>query len=223
MAGGQEWNSMNTDTVEVVPVIGDLERAQIVAHLSALTARHESLLDAWSNAPFGADRLRLSDKTTEAQREFERFEVLTESEQWAELNPVESRDSAEVARLNSENATLRLMVGTLNNQQIEAGDPRLSDFWEKAHRFANNAGYCEVFDRITEELGGPRRKKTYKVTHSATVSITIEYETEQTVTDPDDLRSDFETDAFDTELLRAVRAGNFSIEEDSIEGYTEKD
>jgi hypothetical protein len=225
ISDGQEWRIMEnaTDAVEVVPVIGELERAQIVAHLRTLTARAESLGQSWVNAPWGETRLTLAQQTTEAQREFDRFELLTESEQWAELNPVESRDSAEIARLNSENATLRLMVGTLQNEQVKADDPRLSDFWELAHRFANNAGYCEVFDRIADELGGPRRQKTYTVRHSATVSMTVEFETEQTVSDPDDLETDFDSDAFDTALRDAVRAGNFSIEEDTIEGYSEKD
>lgn len=43
--------------------------------------------------------------------------------------------------------------------QITGDDLQLAEFWEKAHRYADNAGQCEVFDRIAEELGGPRRPK----------------------------------------------------------------
>ena len=82
---------------------------------------------------------------------------------------------AELAQFKQLNATQSARIATLRNEQISADDERLTDFWERAHSVADDHGYCEVFDTIVTELGGPQREVelSVEVTMTFTVPITI--------------------------------------------------
>ena len=57
---------------------------------------------------------------------------------------------------------------------IENGDdPRMIGFWEKARRFAENAGFCEEYDRIAEALGGPARHIEWTGVQQMQVTIDV--------------------------------------------------
>lgn len=57
--------------------------------------------------------------------------------------------------------------------QIRGDDPRLSDFWEEAHRVADKAGHCQIFDELCEALGGPRRTVPGVATVSVRLTVSI--------------------------------------------------
>lgn len=81
----------------------------------------------------------------------------------------EERTLAEVAQLRTE-------VNRLRNEQITEGDdPRLEQFWEKAMDAANDANFCNEYDRIAEMMGGPTRSVTYDVDLTVTLrsSVTV--------------------------------------------------
>jgi hypothetical protein len=62
-------------------------------------------------------------------------------------------------------------------RQISADDYRLTDFWEEAHRVADEAGHCEVYDQLVERLGGPTR------TIEVVVEVTYRVHTEMSRTE----------------------------------------
>lgn len=66
--------------------------------------------------------------------------------------------------LSREVATLREEAERLRTAQIKGSDPRLREFWEEAQEAATRADYCEVFDRLADELGGPTRYVEVEVT-----------------------------------------------------------
>ena len=79
----------------------------------------------------------------------------------------------EVERLRTWAADLQSRVHNLQSAQVTADDSRLSEFWELAHQAADNAGHCEIFDRLCDELGGPTRSIDVDVTVSYTFSTTM--------------------------------------------------
>lgn len=85
--------------------------------------------------------------------------------------PVTEVPTREV-ELEREVTRLQEQVSRLQTEQIRGSDPRLTDFWEQAQSIADDAEYCEVFDNLAEELGGPRRKRSF--TFNVTLSVEIE-------------------------------------------------
>ena len=64
-------------------------------------------------------------------------------------------------------------VEALQTRQITDGaDPRLTRFWELAGSIADQADFCDQYDRIAEEMNGPRRKRQYEVRTQIQVTVT---------------------------------------------------
>ena len=84
-----------------------------------------------------------------------------------------------VAKMTDQQETISNLWGridTLNSEQIEGSDHRLSNFWAKAQELATEANHCDVFDQMAEALGGPRRLKGYTITLAISGYINIDVE-----------------------------------------------
>lgn len=62
---------------------------------------------------------------------------------------------------------------TANGQIIDGSDPRLEMFWERAGRIADNADFCEEYDRMADAMNGPRRLREFEVTAQIEVTINV--------------------------------------------------
>lgn len=79
-----------------------------------------------------------------------------------------ARDAlARVTELEAENNRLRF------DQITDGGDPRLVDFWDKAGRIADYAGFCAEYDRLADELNGVPRERDFEVRLDITISLTV--------------------------------------------------
>jgi hypothetical protein len=95
-------------------------------------------------------------------------------------------------------------------------DHRLQPVWEAAHRAANDAGHCEVFDELMDEIGAPRRQRDQEIEITLTFNTTITV----SATDEDEARdlignlSDGEVAdlIYDENLSRSVRYQTVEIE-----------
>ena len=99
---------------------------------------------------------------------------------------------ARVAELENENRTLRF-------SQIDGDDSRLSDFWDKARRIAEHAGFCTEYDKIAVALGGPARMLDWSGTVDVTVTVTVPVRVGGTAT-PEEIENhtmDYEVDDWD--------------------------
>ena len=97
-----------------------------------------------------------------------------------------------VVALEDENRALRF-------SQIDGDDARLTDFWEKARRIAEHAGFCTEYDKIAVALGGPARMLDWSGTVDVTVTITVPVRVGGTAT-PDEVENhtmDYEVDEWD--------------------------
>lgn len=88
-------------------------------------------------------------------------------------------------------------IRELEQQQITGDDPRLATFWENAQRIADYADYCDVFDRMAEELGGPRRMRDYGVDVEVRFTVRVNV----SATDENDALQRVETE----EVVESVR------------------
>lgn len=93
-------------------------------------------------------------------------------------------------------------------QITDGGDSRLSTFWEKAMEIATDRDFCEQYDMIAEEMGGPRREKEFTVSLevSATVTVYVNATGQDEEAAARSARDNLET----YEVRDAVNAGNLS-------------
>ncbi|WP_337006814.1 hypothetical protein [Microbacterium sp. LB12] len=89
-----------------------------------------------------------------------------------ELARAQESERAALARV----ATLETELARLQNDQIEASDPRLTMLWAKVRRIADHAGYETYYDTLAEELGGVQRDRKYTVTYRVTVEVDVPVE-----------------------------------------------
>lgn len=89
-----------------------------------------------------------------------------------ELARAQEAESAALSRV----ATLETELARLQNDQIEASDPRLAMLWAKVRRIADHAGYATYYDTLAEELGGVQRDRQYTVTYRVTVEVDVPVE-----------------------------------------------
>jgi hypothetical protein len=89
-----------------------------------------------------------------------------------ELARAQESERAALARV----ATLETELARLQNDQIEASDPRLTMLWAKVRRIADHAGYETYYDTLAEELGGIQRDRKYTVTYRVTVEVDVPVE-----------------------------------------------
>ena len=64
-------------------------------------------------------------------------------------------------------------VEWLENADIEPNDPRVQPTWRKARRIADNAGFCEEFDKIAEGLGIPQREYEWHAMREHSVTLRV--------------------------------------------------
>jgi hypothetical protein len=144
----------------------------------------------------------------------------------AEPAPEPAPEPTEAERHATQLEGLRATIRRLTDEQISGDDHRLANFWEKAHRVADSANFCEQFDRMAEAMDGPRRNRTVLVDHSVTVTITVRASTLQTITTDDDIE-DYESasdgEGLDEELLEAIRRGDYEIESSDIQGWEDSE
>lgn len=86
-----------------------------------------------------------------------------------ELARAQEAEQAALARV----MTLETELSRLQNDQIEASDPRLTMLWAKVRRIADHAGYESYYDTLAEELGGVQRDRQYTVTYRVTVEVDV--------------------------------------------------
>ena len=86
-----------------------------------------------------------------------------------ELARAQEAEQAALARV----MTLETELARLQNDQIEASDPRLTTLWAKVRRIADHAGYESYYDTLAEELGGVQRDRQYTVTYRVTVEVDV--------------------------------------------------
>ncbi len=115
------------------------------------------------------------------------------------------KDEAIVAR----NRTIE----QLRTEQItDGGDYRLTEFWERAGRIADNADFCQEYDRMAEAMNGPRRERDYDVT----LRITVEWTTTRRAVDGD-AAGDFALQDFDvTEIAEEASMGTLTVIESEV-------
>lgn len=89
-----------------------------------------------------------------------------------ELARAQEAEQAALARV----MTLESELARLQNDQIEASDPRLTMLWAKVRRIADHAGYESYYDTLAEELGGVQRDRQYTVTYRVTVEVDVPVE-----------------------------------------------
>lgn len=112
-------------------------------------------------------------------------------------------------------------IEALHNNQIEADDPRLSEFWKRAHEVATNAGHCRVFDDLVEELGGPPRTTTFdveiEVSLTRTVTLSVEAPMNADTVDIENaITSEMVAEEFNSQVGEVDRydvEGNWTIED----------
>jgi len=83
-----------------------------------------------------------------------------------ELESALTRATERIGTLEDENRTLRF-------SQIDGDDSRLTDFWEKARRIAQHAGFCTEYDKIAMALGGPARMLDWSGVVNVAVTVTV--------------------------------------------------
>lgn len=108
---------------------------------------------------------------------------------------VEARKAAE-AEAERLRAELAQRPSTGSDEQITDGsDPRLREFWAKAAEAANEAGYCNEYDRMAAALNGPGRTKSGHVHVDVTLGsleLTIDEVEVDNINDDPDLDAVFE-------------------------------
>ena len=134
-------------------------------------------------------------------------ETTTRPTEQAEADMQRARDALVIAELEE-----RLRAAQA--EQITNGaDPRLERFWERAGRIADAAGFCDQYDRMADELGGPSRERDWEVI--VEVTATIRLSVNVTARDEDDAHSSAR-DYIDEEAVKsAVQYGG--IEDWSFE------
>lgn len=93
-------------------------------------------------------------------------------------------------------------------QITDGGDSRLTAFWEAAMEIATAKSFCEQYDIIAEEMGGPRRDREFTVSLevSATVTVYVNATGHDEEAAAQSARENLET----YEIRDAVNAGNLS-------------
>lgn len=70
------------------------------------------------------------------------------------------------------------LEGNLRNAQtrqiVDGDDPQLVEFWANAGRIATEQNFCTEYDRMAEELGGPRRSRPGHVHVNVEIEIKID-------------------------------------------------
>lgn len=87
-------------------------------------------------------------------------------------NTREELESA-LTRATERIGTLEDECRVLRYSQIEGSDSRLSDFWDKARRIAEHAGFCTEYDKIAMALGGPARMLDWSGVVNVQVTVTV--------------------------------------------------
>ena len=86
--------------------------------------------------------------------------------------PAQPDADASLQAANQRITDLTAEIAKLTEQITDGSDPRLTDFWRNAMHIADERGFCEEFDIITEAMGGPSRRFVYTVTQTVTVTFT---------------------------------------------------
>jgi hypothetical protein len=122
-----------------------------------------------------------------------------------ELESALTRATERIGTLEDENRTLRF-------SQIEGSDTRLSDFWEKARRIAEHAGFCTEYDKIAIALGGPARQLDWSGVVNVSVTVTVPVPVGGTATPEEVENHTMEYEVDDWNVLDALRdaVGNMS-------------
>lgn len=104
-------------------------------------------------------------------------------------------------------------IAALRTEQITDGsDYRLETFWERAGRIADNADFCQEYDRMAEAMNGPRRERDFDVT----LRITVEWTTSRRAVDGD-TAGEFVLDDFDvTDLADEATRGTLTVIESEV-------
>lgn len=69
-----------------------------------------------------------------------------------------------VFRIHPKNVTPVVReIGDVPEGGIDMDDPRIQWIFEDAARLANRSGYCNMYDRLAEQLGAPGRKRRITV------------------------------------------------------------
>ena len=134
--------------------------------------------------------------------------------------------------MSNAEATIRTQgdqIQQLRYAQLEGDDPRLADFWEKAGALAERAGYCDQYDHLAEQLGGPARTVGYNVEHTLTVTVQVTAYSYQSA-GKNATSGDFESyensgydDDIDERIKEAIDCGAYSIEDSTVENWEESD
>jgi hypothetical protein len=112
--------------------------------------------------------------TIETNKE-DAMETETETTETATGYALHSRSELEAAltRATERIGTLEDEARKLRFDQIEGSDSRLTEFWEKARRIAETAGFCTEYDRIAMALGGPARMLDWSGVVNVAVTVTV--------------------------------------------------
>ena len=229
-----------------LPSGADREAGEILTQRRALISAWDEMSDA-ERAEIVRDARTAPEveaepaEPTEAQRLANALEILAErpnqnakstlTESARVLIELELGNEQKAEAMSNAEKTIREQgeqIRTLNNAQIEGNDFRLRDFWEKAGELAESAGYCEQYDHLAEQLGGPRRTVNYDVTHRLTVTLNVytsSYQTASTNASSSDFDDWQNVDGYDLDeaINRAIENGDYEITDDEIEEFTETD
>lgn len=84
------------------------------------------------------------------------------------------RTQAELEAAQRANEELRRQLVAKSTEQITDGaDPRLEQFWSLAGDAADDADFCDEYDKIAEAMGGPVRERDWDVEHRVTLTVFI--------------------------------------------------
>ena len=121
-----------------------------------------------TKAPAPAGARSLSDKETK------KMETINDNQPTDTTDTGTDNLQLALSRAVERITTLEEEARSLRYAQITDGsDPRLNDFWDKARRIADHAGFCSEYDKIADALGGPARQYEWSGTTMVEVTVAI--------------------------------------------------
>ena len=139
-------------------------------------------------------------------------------------NTREELESA-LTRATERIGTLEDECRNLRYSQIEGSDTRLTDFWEKARRIAEHAGFCTEYDKIAIALGGPARMLDWSGVVNVTVTVTVPVPVGGTAT-PEEIENhamDYSVDdydVFDSFVSAVENMTRHDIDDHNMDNYS---
>lgn len=127
----------------------------------------------WETVPNGFYKALANEPGTMSEWQVEAEAIFAEA--WLENRDRTKRkaQARALATMHAREARTLAQIESLRSEQIKGSDNRLAEFWQEAKDIATREGFCTEYDRLAEELGGPRRSYDYAVDVEVTLTTRI--------------------------------------------------